>query len=86
MMIQVNLHRKAVGGLTNVVHSPERLQPWRERSPYKVIVTLCIALVLLGGVVHTGVGGVFRGVLLLSRRLYKHLQKNPLFILHLKVM
>ena len=70
MMIQVNLHRKAVGCLTDVVHSPERFQPRRERSPYKVIVTLCIALVLLGGVVHTGIGGVFRGVLLLAEFIF----------------
>ena len=63
-------NRVSIRSITGVVHCPERFQPRRERSPYKVIVTLCIALVLLGGVVHTGIGGVFRGVLLLAEFIF----------------
>ena len=61
-------NRVSIRSLTDVVHCPERFQPRRESSPNEVIVALRITLVLLGGVVHTGIGGVFRGILLLAER------------------
>ena len=65
------LNRVSIRSLTDVVHCPERFQPRRESSPYEVIVTLCITLVLLRGVVHTGVGRVVWRIFLLARQLYE---------------
>ena len=53
-------------GLADVVHRPERLESWRERSSDKVIITVSIALILLGRIVSTRVSGVLRRILLLA--------------------
>ena len=53
-------------GLANVVHSPERFQAWRERSPYKFIITVSVAGVLLRWVVGTGICGILWGKFLLT--------------------
>ena len=63
----LHLHRKSIGGLTDVVNSPERFETRRERSPHKVIVTVSIAGVLLCGVVSTRVGGVIRRIFFLAK-------------------
>ena len=55
-----------IGGLTDVVYSPERLESWRERSSDKVIITVSIALILLGRIVHTRVSRVLGRILLLA--------------------
>ena len=54
------LHRKSVGGFTDVVHSPKGFKARRERPPDEVIVTVSVAGVLLRGVVGTGVGRILR--------------------------
>ena len=61
------VHGEDVGGLTDVVYSPEWFKAMRERSPNELIVTVSVAGVLLRGVVDTGVGGVLRRVLFLAR-------------------
>ena len=65
-VIHLSVDREGAGGLTEVVQGPEGLQAWRETSPHEVIVTLSVGLVLLRGVVSTGVGGVIRRILLLA--------------------
>ena len=56
-----------IGSFTDVVYSPERFQTRRERSSDKVIITVSIALILLGRIVHTRVSGVLGRILLLAR-------------------
>ena len=66
MIMFLLIHGESVGGLTDVVNSPEWFKARRERSPYELIVTVSIAGVLLRGVVGTGVGGVIRRILFLA--------------------
>ena len=54
--------------MTDVVHSPERFKTWWERSSDKVIVTVSIALILLGRIVSTRVSGVLGRILLLASK------------------
>ena len=65
--MSLHLHRKLIGGLTDVVDDPERFETRRERSPHKVIITVSIAGVLLCGVVSAGVSWVIRRILLLAK-------------------
>ena len=56
----------AIGGFTDVVHHPERFKTRREKLSDKLIITVSIALVLLGRIVHTGVSGVLRRIFFLA--------------------
>ena len=57
---------KDVGCFTNIVHSPERFKTWLKRFSDKVIITVSIALILLGRIVHTRVSRVLGRILLLA--------------------
>ena len=57
---------EGIGGFTDVVHSPERSETRREGFSDKLIITVSIALILLGRIVHTGVSGVLGRILLLA--------------------
>ena len=61
------LQIKVISSFTDVVHSPERLQTRIERFSYKLVITVSIALILLGRIVHTRVNWVLGRVLLLAR-------------------
>ena len=67
-IIQVIVQIKGVGCLTDVVHSPERFKTRREKSSDKEIITVSIALILLGRIVHTRVSGVLGRILLLANQ------------------
>ena len=69
--LPLHIHGESVGGLADVVHSPERFKARREGSPYEVIVTVRIAGVLLRGVVGTRVGWVLGRILLLAVNICK---------------
>ena len=60
------VHGEDVGGLADVVYSPEWFKARRKRSPDELIVTVSVAGVLLRGVVDTRVGGVIRRIFFLT--------------------
>ena len=66
MIMFLLIHGESVGGLTDVVYSPEWFEATRERSPDELIVTVSVVRVLLRGVVGTGVVGVIRRILFLA--------------------
>ena len=57
-------------GFTDVVNSPEWPESWWERFSDKVIITVSIALILLGRIVDTRVSGVLGRILLLAIDLF----------------
>ena len=78
---------KSTGGLADVVHRPEWPEARREGPPDKLVVTLPVAVVLLRGVVHTGVGGVGGGELLLARNnMLQYIEDIRFLLLNLNVM
>ena len=60
------IESKFLGSFTDVVHRPERFKTRREKLSDKLIITVSIALILLGRIVHTRVSGVLGRILLLA--------------------
>ena len=65
--VVIRLQVKIMAGITDVVHSPERLVTRREGSFYKIIIAISIALIILCRIVHTWVSGVLGRILFLAK-------------------
>ena len=66
LRIKFRIEIEYICSFSNVINSPERPESRRERFSDKVIITVSIALILLGRIVHTGVSGVLGRILLLA--------------------